>query len=184
MDKCFDCKINKRIKLEDKIKENEYEITYEYNSFFCEGCYKNHHVPTAIEIFDQMKTKKCIRCECDERFLIKFSYDDVSREHYSFFCRRCLDDTKPNSDEINCKLEKESKLDYYPQKITKNINFKPKPKIEIKPKSVWIPLPPKGWEYSKLEIIEYYFKEVEIDGFPRYVQRTKEELDKLPTLHL
>lgn len=180
MDKCFDCKINKRIKLEDKIKENEYEITYEYTSYFCERCYKNYPVPTAIEIFDQMKTKKCIGCELNERFLIKFSDDEEIYENYSFFCKRCLDDFKPKTDEINCKLEKELEFYYFPEKITRSINFKPKPRITIKPQSCWIPLPPEGWEYSKLEIIEYYFKEVEIDGFPRYVRRTKEELEVIP----
>lgn len=175
MDKCFDCKINKRVKLEEKIKENDHDIIYEYTSYFCEECYKNYLVPTAIEIFNQMKTKKCVGCELNERFLIKNNDDDEIYENYSFFCKSCLDDLKSNSDEINCKLEKESELDYFPLKITRSINFKPKPKIviNIKPQLdyVSIPLPPKGWEYSKLEIIEHYFKEVEIDGIPRYVPR-------------
>lgn len=131
MDNCFDCKINKRITLEEKIKENDNDIIYEYTSYFCEGCYKNYPDLTAIEIFNQMKTKKCVGCELNERFLIKFSNDKEIYENYSFFCKYCLDELKLNSDEINYKIDKESELDYFPQKITRSINFKPKIAIKI-----------------------------------------------------
>lgn len=171
MDKCIDCKINKRVVLSNtltkdveltysyKFKGKSYkgivnkedddiiEVKFQYDSLYCAECYKNHPIPNAIDVFNEMASKKCIQCKSNNRLHLK-DFDTIGllyltiHENYGYFCTKCINIIKTiperpdlpdrietqrfcfvcnswNQCKEDCIVKKESKYDLLPLRITK-----------------------------------------------------------------